>query len=108
MEDGLERVRAILGGEAQSGLSDGVIRDALWETYFDVEQAVAREAAAKAAGDVELELEASHQLIQGREGTLLPAPYDNERYPDIKPAPVEVVFEQVWADPAKRRFWGLE
>ena len=40
MEDGLERVRAILGGEAQSGLSDGVIRDALWETYFDVEQAV--------------------------------------------------------------------
>ena len=40
MEDGLERVRAILGDETQSGLSDGVIRDALWETYFDVEQAV--------------------------------------------------------------------
>ena len=40
MEDGLERVRTVLGSEAQSGLSDGIIRDMLWEAYFDIDQAI--------------------------------------------------------------------
>ncbi|KAM0254973.1 hypothetical protein ACHAQJ_006201 [Trichoderma viride] len=50
-------------------------------TYHDVETAVEKEARAKRLGDVELELEASHQLIQGRGGTLLPEPFDNDLFP---------------------------
>lgn len=76
-------------------------------TYVDVEEAVKREAQAKATGDVELELEASHQLIQGREGTLLPEPYDNVKFPLVTPAALEEVFRGVLADPVMRKFWGL-
>ncbi|KAI6004125.1 HBS1 N-terminus-domain-containing protein [Pisolithus albus] len=41
LESGLTHVRAIMGDEAISALDDGVIKDALWEHYFDVEKAVA-------------------------------------------------------------------
>ncbi|KZV64027.1 hypothetical protein PENSPDRAFT_190631 [Peniophora sp. CONT] len=40
MEDGLERVRTVLGSEAESGLSDGIVRDMLWEAFFDVDQTI--------------------------------------------------------------------
>ncbi|KAI6105433.1 HBS1 N-terminus-domain-containing protein [Pisolithus sp. B1] len=41
LESGLTHVRAVMGDEAISALDDGVIKDALWEHYFDVEKAVA-------------------------------------------------------------------
>jgi hypothetical protein len=53
-------------------------------TYLPVEKAAEREKLAKETGDVDLELEASHQLVQGREGTLLPLPHDNDRFPEVK------------------------
>jgi hypothetical protein len=40
MNDGLEQVRLVIGGEAASGLSDTSIKDALWEYYFDVEKTI--------------------------------------------------------------------
>ncbi|RDB20476.1 HBS1-like protein [Hypsizygus marmoreus] len=40
MLDGLEHVRAVLGGEEVSGLSDKDIKDALWEYFFDQEQTI--------------------------------------------------------------------
>lgn len=40
MNDGLEQVRLIIGGEDVSELSDNSIKDALWEYYFDVEKTV--------------------------------------------------------------------
>lgn len=40
MEDGLERVRIVLGSEAESGLSDGIVKETLWESYFNVDEAI--------------------------------------------------------------------
>lgn len=41
MMDGLEHIRATLGDERQSALTDQEIKDSLYEFYFDVEQAIA-------------------------------------------------------------------
>lgn len=40
MQDGLEHIRGILGAEEVSGLSDKVIKDALWEFFFDTEKTI--------------------------------------------------------------------
>jgi len=40
LNDGLDQVRAIMGGEDDSGLSDGIIKNFLWDSYFDIEQTV--------------------------------------------------------------------
>ncbi|KAI0356515.1 hypothetical protein OH77DRAFT_1535381 [Trametes cingulata] len=40
MMDGLEHIRATLGDERQSALTDQEIKDSLYEYYFDVEQAI--------------------------------------------------------------------
>ncbi|KAM0524465.1 hypothetical protein ACHAPE_000559 [Trichoderma viride] len=76
-------------------------------TYLDVETAVEKEARAKELGDVDLELEASHQLIQGRGGTLLPEPFDNDLFPNIHPESVHSVFEKSFKDANLRKFLGL-
>ncbi|UKZ60125.1 uncharacterized protein TrAtP1_001410 [Trichoderma atroviride] len=76
-------------------------------TYLDVETAVEKEARAKELGGVDLELEASHQLIQGRGGTLLPEPFDNDLFPNIHPEPVHSVFEKSFKDASLRKFLGL-
>ena len=36
----LQQVRAILGDEDASGLSDQTLRDCLWEYFFDVEKTI--------------------------------------------------------------------
>ncbi|KAH0839623.1 hypothetical protein J3R83DRAFT_539 [Lanmaoa asiatica] len=41
MESGIEHIRAIVGDEASSGLDDAIIRDTLWQSYFDIEQSIA-------------------------------------------------------------------
>ena len=38
--DGLEQVRTTMGTEAQCGFSDQVIKDALYEYWYDVQQTV--------------------------------------------------------------------
>jgi HBS1 N-terminus len=37
METGLAQVRSVLGDLDESGVSDKQIRDALWDSFFDVE-----------------------------------------------------------------------
>ncbi|KAH8123538.1 hypothetical protein ACSS6W_000940 [Trichoderma asperelloides] len=75
-------------------------------TYHDVESAVEKEARAKVLGDVDLELEASHQLIQGRGGTLLPEPFNNDLFPNIHPESGHSVFEKIFRDENMRKFLG--
>lgn len=41
MESGIEHIRAVVGDEASSGFDDGIIRDTLWQFYFDIEQSIA-------------------------------------------------------------------
>jgi hypothetical protein len=40
MEDGLERVRTLLGDVEQSGLTDQEVRDTLWDAYFNFDKAI--------------------------------------------------------------------
>jgi hypothetical protein len=75
--------------------------------YLPVDQALALEKEGKETGDVELELKASHQLIQGREGTLLPLPADNKRFPQVKTKELEDALRAVYSDPEKRVWLGL-
>jgi hypothetical protein len=77
-------------------------------TYLDVESAKEEELQAIADGDVDAELAASHKLIQGREGTLLPQPWDNDRFPTIKPKSMEAVLRRAFASEKYRKFYGLE
>jgi hypothetical protein len=76
-------------------------------TYLDVESAKEEEQQAIADGDVDAELAASHKLIQGRAGTCLPEPWDNDRFPAIKPESMEVVLRRAFASEKYRRFYGL-
>lgn len=41
IESGVEHIRAVVGDEATSGLGDAIIRDTLWQFYFDIEQSIA-------------------------------------------------------------------
>jgi hypothetical protein len=76
-------------------------------TYLDVESAKEEEQQAIADGDVDAELAASHKLIQGRAGTLLPQPWDNDRFPEIKPESMESVLRRAFASGKYRKFYGL-
>jgi len=40
MNDGLAHVRAVLGSQEECGLEDSMIKDALWNEYFNVENAI--------------------------------------------------------------------
>jgi hypothetical protein len=39
LDEGMERIRAALGAEPESGLSDETISQALWSSWFNVDQA---------------------------------------------------------------------
>ncbi|KIW30498.1 uncharacterized protein PV07_06240 [Cladophialophora immunda] len=77
-------------------------------TYLDVESAKQEEAQAKVSGDIDAELAASHKLIQGREGTLLPRPWDNDRFPQIHPKNVEETLREAFASERAKLVYGLE
>jgi len=75
--------------------------------YISVELAAEREKKAKETGDVELELEASHELVQGREGTLLPLPKDNDKFPWVKIKSLEEALKGGFENPEVRKVLGL-
>ncbi|CZR62551.1 uncharacterized protein PAC_12448 [Phialocephala subalpina] len=58
-------------------------------TYKSVEEARANQKKAIETGDVDAELAVSHQVIQGTGSTLLPRPYDNEKFPEVQPLGLE-------------------
>lgn len=70
-------------------------------TYLDVEEARVRQKKAIEDGDVDKELEASHQVIQGSGRTILPKPYDNWRFPEIKPETIETSFKRMFEEREK-------
>lgn len=76
--------------------------------YLNVEAARLEEQAAKEKGDIDAELSASHKLIQGRQGALLPLPWDNERFPEIIPASLVDSLTAAFASPKLRKVYGLE
>jgi hypothetical protein len=76
--------------------------------YLNVEDAQLEEHAAKQRGDVGAELAASHKLIQGRQGTLLPLPWDNDRFPGIAPSSLQDSLMAAFASPKLRKAYGLE
>jgi hypothetical protein len=67
-------------------------------TYHHVEEALDKEKKAKEIGDVDLELETSHQLVQGREGTRLPKPWDNDRFPELQAKGLEEVLAEAFSN----------
>jgi hypothetical protein len=50
---------------------------------------------------VDAELAASHQVIQGTGRTLLPGPYDNEKFPEVKPMGLEETWRAMLEDTAR-------
>jgi hypothetical protein len=77
-------------------------------TYLDVESAKQEEAEAIREGNVDKELAASHKLIQGREGTLLPQPWDNDRFPWVTPKSLEETLRAAFESNHYRKLYGLE
>lgn len=76
--------------------------------YLDVESAQEEEKVANSDGDIDAELAASHKLVQGREGTLLPQPWDNHQFPSIKPANLEDSMRAAFSSPKLRKAYGLD
>lgn len=78
-------------------------------TYRPVSEARELEARAKAANDEELETAASHRLVQGTEGTLLPQPWDNSKFPEAaeKVRGVEEGLKAAWQDEKYRNAYGV-
>jgi hypothetical protein len=76
--------------------------------YLEVESAKVAEAQAKETGDIEAELSASHKLVQGREGTLIPQPWDNSRFPGVMGIKsVEEALKDAFANPGLRKVYGV-
>lgn len=78
-------------------------------TYRPVSEARELEAQAKAENDEELETAASHRLVQGTEGTLLPQPWDNSKFPDAaeKVRGVEEVLKSAWQNERYGKTYGV-
>jgi hypothetical protein len=76
-------------------------------TYQSVDEAWKLQTEAKENSDDKLEMSASHRIVQGTEGTLLPKPYDNEKFPDVKVKGVEEALKHMFSDEKLRRFLGL-
>jgi len=76
-------------------------------TFKSVEEARANQRAAIETGDVDAELAASHQVIQGTGRTLLPGPYDNEKFPEVKPKGLEETWKAMLEDTSKFPLLGL-
>lgn len=66
--------------------------------YLPFDGAVEEGRRARAAGDEKGELQASHRMVQGGEGTVLPRPWDNERFPGVNVEPIDVVLERTYKD----------
>lgn len=63
--------------------------------YHPVSEAWQLQNEAKAKNDDKLEMQASHRIVQGTEGTLLPKPYDNNKFPNVKVTRVEETYKKM-------------
>ncbi|KAH8886275.1 NAD(P)-binding protein [Thozetella sp. PMI_491] len=76
-------------------------------TYRPVTEALEMSREADRLQDDQLAMNSSHRVVQGLEGTLLPKPYDNSRFPNIHVHGVEEVLEAAFHDPAKKKWYGI-
>ncbi|KAF8848372.1 hypothetical protein BDZ45DRAFT_732977 [Acephala macrosclerotiorum] len=84
------------------------IQNAKWSvTYKSVEEARANQQKAIETGDVDAELAASHQVIQGTGRTLLPGPYDNDKVPEAQSLNLEETWRVMLKDTVKFPLLGL-
>jgi len=84
------------------------IQDVKWTvTWKSVEEARANQRKAIETGDIDTELAASHQVIQGTGSTLLPKPYDNDRYPEVQPQGLEETWRAMLEDKARFPLLGF-
>jgi hypothetical protein len=65
--------------------------------YLPVEEARAMSREAEQLQDDKMAMRASHRVVQGSSGTLLPQPYDNARFPDVQVQRVEEVLTNAFA-----------
>ncbi|KAG0645843.1 hypothetical protein D0Z07_7941 [Hyphodiscus hymeniophilus] len=73
-----------------------------------VEQARENQRKAIETGNVDAELAASHQVIQGTGRTLLPGPYDNERFPEVEPQGLEETWTAMLENTEKFAILGVK
>ena len=76
-------------------------------TYLPVAAAEQAEREAKARGDEAAEMRASHQLVQGREGTVVEGPWDNGLFAGIEPVGVEEALGRAFGEEGWRRVYGV-
>lgn len=77
-------------------------------TYLDPELAHQEAAEAVKEGDINKELFASIKLIGGLGGSVLPTPWDNDKFPEIKPIAVATAWRAAFDSPRWRKMYGLE
>ncbi len=75
-------------------------------TYRSLEEAREMSKTADEKRDDQLAMNASHRVVQGSNGTLLPKPYDNDTFPDIKPKSVGEVLIASYNDPELKSWYG--
>ncbi len=75
--------------------------------YKPVEEALEMSREADRLKDDKLAMGASHRVVQGSEGTLLPQPWDNKRYPGVECEGVEEVLKAAYSDPSRKEWYGL-
>lgn len=76
-------------------------------TYHPVEEALVMSRQADALHDDKLAMNASHRVVQGMEGTLLPRPWDNDKFPDVVVKGAEEVLKKGYTDPKTKAWYGL-
>jgi hypothetical protein len=76
-------------------------------TYKSVEEAREMSRQAEERKDDQLAMQAGHRLVQGSNGTLLPDPYDNDKFPDVKVRVVEEVLSEALKNPELKSWYGL-
>jgi len=77
-------------------------------TYRPLSEARELERRAKETRDEKLKSATNHRLVQGTEGTLLPQPWDNSKFPEIeKIRDVEGVLGEAFHAEKCKSFYGL-
>jgi hypothetical protein len=91
------------------GIMEKVTGQPYQVTYRPVSEAKELERRAKETGDEEMETAASHRLVQGTEGTLLPQPWDNSKFSEVakKARGVEEVLREAFHSEKYKSFYGL-
>jgi hypothetical protein len=79
------------------GILKGITGHQYQVNYLPVEAAREMATEAERLQDDKMAMRASHRVVQGSSGTLLPQPYDNARFPEVQVQSVEEVLTNAFA-----------